>query len=156
MIRVERWEGDVSSFDFLLRIQRGKRGKMQAFRGGFRGYAVNGVHLEKSEIPFAFLGSPALAGNQIPRPQVELANLRSGDVDIFRARQVVDRPQEPEAFGQHLEHALHEHQAASFGLRAQDGDNQFFFLHLSVILDLMLFRELVQLGQFQPFEIVHH
>ena len=42
---------------------------------------------------------------------------------------VVRRPQEPEAVGQHFEHALREDQAALLGARLQDLEDQLLLAH---------------------------
>ena len=63
--------------------------------------------------------------------QVELADLRGGDVDVVGAGQVVvvRGAQEAEAVGQRLEHAFGEEQAALLGARAEDLEDQLLLAH---------------------------
>ena len=94
---------------------------------GFLGrLEVDRVDLDQREVALAFLGRADLAGDGVAGAQVEAADLRGRDVDVVGAGQVVvlGRAQEAEAVGQALEHAFGEDQAALFGLRLQDLEDQ--------------------------------
>jgi hypothetical protein len=88
---------------------------------------VDGVDFDEREVALAFLGRADLAGDGVAGAQIEAADLRGRDVDVVGAGQVVvlGRAQEAEAVGQAFEHAFGEDQAALFGLRLQDLEDQF-------------------------------
>src|SRR4029453_11996751 len=102
---------------------------------------------------------PDLAGDSVPRLQVELSDLRRRDVDVVRARQVVVvwRPEEAEAVGQHLEHTLGEDEAALLLLSLQDLEDQLLLPHPRCTSDVkvlgllseLLDRHVLQLGDVQ-------
>ena len=79
--------------------------------------------------------------------QVELADLRRGDVDVVGPRQVVvfGRAQEPEAIRQAFQHALGKDQAALFSLGLEDFENQFLFAQTGGAGNPHVLSHLVQL-----------
>ncbi len=87
---------------------------------------VDGVDFDQREVALAFLGRADLAGDGVAGAQVEAADLRGRNVNVVGAGQVVvlGRAQEAEAVGQAFEHAFGEDQAALFGLRLQDLEDQ--------------------------------
>src|SRR2546425_10944541 len=63
-----------------------------------------------------------LAGDGVAGLQIEATNLRRRDVDVLRARQVVEtlRAKKAEAFRQDFQHAFGEQNAAAFGVLLED------------------------------------
>src|SRR3954468_22949091 len=76
--------------------------------------------------------------------QIKFANLRRGDVDVVRARQVVViwRSQEPESIGERFQHALGEDQAALLGPRFEDLEDQLLLPHAGRSRHVELLRNL--------------
>ena len=117
---------------------------------------VDRFDLDQGEVALAFLGRTDLARHRVAGLQIELANLRGRDVDVVGAGQVVvvGRAQEPEAIGQHFQHAFREDEPALLGLGLQDLKDQLLLAHpgraghLEILGDLreVLDRHLLQLG----------
>ena len=108
---------------------------------------VDGVDLDEREVALAFLGRADLAGDGVAGAQIEAADLRGRDVDVVGAGQVVvlGRAQEAEAVGQAFEHAFGEDQAALFGLRLQDLEDQLLLAQAGGAGDAQVLGDLVEL-----------
>jgi len=70
--------------------------------------------------------------------QVEAADLRRGDVDVVRTREVVviGRPEEAETVRQGLQHPLPEDHAVLLGLGIEDGEDQVLLTQAGRALDV--------------------
>ncbi len=108
---------------------------------------VDGVDLDEREVALAFLGRADLAGDGVAGAQIEAADLRGRDVDVVGAGQIVvlGRAQEAEAVGQAFEHAFGEDQAALFGLRLQDLEDQLLLAQAGGAGDAHVLGDLVEL-----------
>src|SRR5215467_10924322 len=109
---------------------------------------VNGFDLNQRKVTFSILGRPHLAGDSVPGAQVELADLRWGNVNIIRTRQivVVGGTKKAETVRQRFQDAFTEDEAALFGLRLQDLEDQLLLPHSGSSLDVKVFGNLRQRG----------
>ena len=116
---------------FLLGVEGGQVVEEDLVARRLRALEVDLVHLEEGEVLLPLLGGPDLAGNRIPRPQTETADLRRGDVDVVRAREVVviDRAEKSETVREDLQDAGTGDDAVFLGLGLQDGENQVLSSH---------------------------
>ncbi len=85
---------EVIEVRFLLRLVRVR--------------AIDGLDFEQRKETFLVFRRTNLARDQIARLQIKPADLRRRDVNILRARQVIEthRAQEAEAFAQNFQHAF--------------------------------------------------
>ena len=144
----------------LLRIERREVLEEQLVARLLGRFEVDRFDLDQREVALPFLGRPDLPRDGVAGLQVELADLRRGDVDVVGARQVVvvGRAEEPEAVGQHFEHAFGEDEAALLGLRLEDLEDQLLLAHpgragdVQVLGDLreLLDALVLQIGDVQP------
>ena len=121
----------------LVREQRREVVEMGLVLGLVRIFPIHGFDLEQGEEAFLVLGRPDLAGDQVAGLQIETADLRRRDVDVFRTRQIIEalRTQEAEAFGQHLEHAFGEQHPGAFGVLLEDMEDDLVLAHRAEVLD---------------------
>ena len=131
----------------LLRIERRQVLEEQLVARLFGRLEVDRLDLDQREVALPFLRRPDLARDGVAGLQVELADLRRRDVDVVRARQVVvvGRAQEPEAVGQHFEHAFREDEAALLGLRLEDLEDQLLLAHAGRAGDVQVLGDLREL-----------
>ncbi len=117
--------------DFLLGVERREVVEEDALLAAGRRLEVDRLDLDQREVALAFLRRPDLPGHRVAGMQVELPDLRRRHVDVVGAGQVVvvGGPQEPEAVGQHFEHALGEDQPALLGPRPQDLEDELLLAH---------------------------
>ncbi len=92
----------------------------------FRWFEADCVDTNQSEIILTVFRRAHLAGDRIPRAQIEPADLRRRDIDVIRSRQVVvvGRPEEAETLGQGLENTLCEDQSFLLGLCLKNRKDQ--------------------------------
>jgi hypothetical protein len=93
-----------------LRIQR-RQVVEEDFVAGFVGrFEVDGFDFDQREIFFAFVRRADLSTDGVAGFQIELANLRRGDIDVVRTGEVVviGRAEEAVAVGQNFEDAFGE------------------------------------------------
>ncbi len=131
-------------------------------------FGNSGVRLSKWVLSFALSGSSVSTAStlssakkrslsfggriwpaiEIAGLQIEPADLRRRNVDVLRARQVIEtlRAQEAEAFRQNFQHALGEQHAAAFGVLLQDVENHLVLAHRAEIFDAQVLGHVVQLG----------
>ena len=131
----------------LLRIERRQVVEEDLVAGFLGRLVVDRVDLDQGEIALALLGRPDLAGDGVAGAQVETADLRGRDIDVIGARQIVvlRRAQKAEAVRQALEHAVGEDQAALFGLRLQDLEDQLLLAQAGDAGDPHVLRDLVEI-----------
>ena len=131
----------------LVRIERRQVVEEDLVAGFLGRLEVDGVHLDQREVALAFLGRADLAGDGVAGAEIEAADLRGRDVDVVGAGQIVilGRAQEAESVGQAFEHAFREDQAALFGLRLQDLEDQFLFAQTGGSADAQILGDLVEL-----------
>ncbi|MFM1944278.1 MAG: hypothetical protein RI897_3260 [Verrucomicrobiota bacterium] len=105
-------------------------------------------HFEEGEEAFLFFWGADLAVDDVTCLEVEAADLGGGDVNIFRAGQVVEalRAEEAEAFGQDFEHAIGEQGATALGVVLEDGVDELLFFHRAEVLDPHGFGHLGEFG----------
>src|SRR6185312_4836703 len=115
---------------------------------------VHGFDLDEREVPLAVFRRPDLPRHGVAGVQVELPDLGGGDVDVVGPRQVVvvGRAQEPEAVGQHLEHALGEDQAALLGARLENLEDQLLLAQAADAGHVQLLGDLRELADAQVLE----
>ena len=113
----------------------------------FGRFEVDRVHFDQGKVAFSFVGHSDLTGNNISGAQIEFADLRRGDVDVVRARQVavIRRSEKAIAFGKHFQYSFGKDKAMLFSLRLQDGKYEILFAHFAG------FGNLVFLGYFGEF-----
>ena len=140
----------------LLRIERREVLEEQLVARRFRAFEVDGLDLDEREVALPFLGRPDLPRHGVAGLQVELANLRRRDVDVVGAGQVVvvRRPHEPEAVGQHFQHAFGEDEPAQLGLRLQDLEDQILLAHAAEAGDVEVLGDLGELLNAHVLQIV--
>jgi hypothetical protein len=147
--------GDVLfGFDFalelelLFREQRRQVLEHDLVLALLGGQAVDLVDLDEGEVALAVFRHPHLALDHVTGVQVEAADLAWRQVDVVGARHVagVDRAQEAEAVGQHLEHAIAEHLLAALGALLHDREHQLLLAHASDVLDLQFLAHLDERG----------
>ncbi len=136
------------------RIERRQVVEEYLIAGNFGIFEVDGFDLDQREVAFAVLGRANLAGDGVAGAQVEFADLRRRDVDIVRAGQVVvfRSAQEAEAVGQAFEHAFGEDQAALFGLRAEDLEDQLLLAHAGGAGNVQFLGDLGQVSDVLIFQ----
>ena len=107
---------------------------------------VDGFDLDQGEIALSIFRRTYLAGNGIAGAQIELADLRRRNVDVVRSGQivVVRRAEESESVRQGFENAFTEDEAALFGLRLQDLEDQFLLPHSGSSLNVEVLGNLRQ------------
>src|SRR6266851_5125048 len=130
--------------ELRLRIERGEILEEDLLARAFRRLEVDGLDLDEREVPLAVLRRPDLAQHGVSRVKIEFPDLRRRDVDVVGAGQVVvvGRPEEAEAVGQRLEHALRKDQAALFGARLEDLEDELLFAHAGCARHLELLGDL--------------
>jgi hypothetical protein len=117
---------------------------------------IDRVDLEQGEIALALLRPADRPFHGVARAQAETADLRGGDVDVVRPRQVVRfrGTQEAEAVLQDLDHALADDLDVAGGELLEDREHQLLLAHGAGVLDLELFREGRQLGRRLGLEVL--
>ena len=137
----------VSSLQALVGIQRRQVVEEDLVAGFLRRLEVDGVHFDEREVALAFLGRTDLSGDGIAGAQIEAADLRRRDVDVVGSGQVIvlGRAQESESIGQAFEHAFREDEAALFGLRLEDLEDQLLLAQPGGAGDAQILGNLVEL-----------
>ena len=109
----------------------------------FRILEVERIHLEQSEVAFAFLRAADMPVDGIAGAQSEAADLRRRYIDIVRTRQVIRlrRAQEAEAVRQHFDDAFADNVGFTRGELLEDTEHQLLLAHRAGILDLKFFGE---------------
>ena len=117
--------------DALLRVERRQVLEEHPLADAIGRLEVDRLDLDQREVALALLRLPDLAADRVAGLQVELANLRGGDVDVVGTGQVVvvGRAEEAEAVGQRLEHPFREEVAALLGAAAEDLEDQLLLAH---------------------------
>ena len=140
--------------DPVLRVERRQVLEEDLLARAFRRLEVDRLDLDQREVALAVLRRPDLARHRVAGVQVELPDLRGGDVDVVGAGQVVvvGRAQEAEAVGQRFEHALREDEAALLGARLQDLEDQLLLAHAGRAGHVELLRDLGELGDAHVLE----
>ncbi len=102
---------------------------MRLILGFVRIFLVHRLDFKQSEKALFFLGRTNLAGHQIAGLQIEPPDLRRGNVNILRTRQIIEtlRTQKSEAVGQHFQNAFGEHDAVALGVALQNLEDNFVF-----------------------------
>ena len=92
----------------LIGIKRGQIVEMDFVADLFGILEIDRVHLEKSEIALALLGASDHALDRIAGPQAESPDLRGGNINIVRPREIVrlGRAQETETVLQDFDDAF--------------------------------------------------
>ena len=139
----------------LLRIERREVVEEDLVTRLFRRLVVDGVDFDEGEVAFAFFGGADLAGDGVAGAQVEAADLRGRDVDVVRAGQVVvlGGAEEAETVGQAFEDALREDEAALFGLRLEDLEDELLFAQAGGAHDAHAFGDVVEPLDGHVFEL---
>ncbi len=108
---------------------------------------IDGVDLEKREVPLALFGAADLAFDGVASAQTESADLRRRDVDVVRASEIVrvGRPQEAEAVLQHLDHARAGDVHLAGGELFQNREHELLLAHGARVLDFDLLGEAQEL-----------
>jgi hypothetical protein len=116
--------------------------------------AVDPVDLDEREVAFAVLRNPHLAFDGVAGVQVEAADLAWRQVDVVGRSHVarIGGPQEAEAVGQHLEHAVAEHLLAAFRALLHDREHQLLLAHAGDVLDLQCLTHRDELGDVERFQ----
>src|ERR1051326_7468518 len=109
-------------------------------------FLIDRFDFQQREETFFFFGRTNLTGDEIPGLQIETANLRWRNVDVFGTRQVIEtlRPKETKAFRQNLQNALGEQNTSTFCILLKDMENHLMFAHRAEIFDVQLARHLVE------------
>ena len=115
---------------------------------------VHAVDLDQREIAFTVLGHPDFTFDHVAGVQVEAADLARAEVDVVGGRHVagLDRAQETEAVGQHLEHAVAEDLLAGLGALLHDREHQLLLAQSCDVLDLQRLAHGDEFGDGLGFE----
>jgi hypothetical protein len=118
---------------------------------------VDGLDLEQGEVALPFLRRTNLPGDGVARTQIEAANLGGGDVDVVGTGQVVlvRRPQEAEAIGQRLEHALGVDLALVLCGGLEHREDHVLLAHPRGVLDVEPLRQGRELRHVLGLELLH-
>ena len=124
----------------------------------FRGLGrmeVDLVELDQREIALAVLRRADLAFDGVAGVQIETADLGRRDVDVVGACEVADvgRPQEAEAVGQYLEHAVTEDRLTFLRAILQQRKDEFLLPQPVGAIDLGGIGHLEQLADVQSLEL---
>src|SRR5271154_6803652 len=120
----------------------------------FRVFKVDGFDLDQREVALAVLWRAHLAGYSVASAQIESADLRRGDVDVVRARQVIvfGRAQEAESIREAFQHAFGEDQAVLFRLGAENLEDQLLLPHPRGAGNVQFLGYLRQIGNVLIFQ----
>ncbi len=131
-----------------MRIQRRQVVEQRAVLDVFHADPVDGVHLQEGEKALLVLGRAHLARHRVPLAQAELLDLRRGDVNVVRPRQVVviRATEEPETVLQDLQDALVGDHPGIAGLGLQDFGDELLLAQAGDGARFQLFGHLDQLG----------
>ena len=131
----------------LVREQRREVFKMRLVLRLVRLLAVHGLDFQQREKFFLFLRRPDLPRDQISRLQIKPADLRRRNVNVLRARQIIEtlRAQKSKAFRQHFQHALGKQHARALRVFLQDVEDDLVLAHRAEIFHAQFPRHLVQL-----------
>jgi hypothetical protein len=142
--------------ELVLRVERCQVVEQDLVPGRLGLLEVDRLDLEEREVAFALLGRTDLSGDRVAGAEVEASDLRGGDVDVVRAREVVlvRCAQEPESVRERLEHALREDLPLLLGLRLEDGEDQILLAHAGGVLDVHVFRQLGELVDLLLLELL--
>ena len=148
----------VLEAQLLVRIERREVVEQDLLARALGLLVVDRLDLQQREVALAFLRRADLTGHDVAGAQIEAADLARGDVDVVGTRQVVvvGSAEEPEAVGQDLQHALAVDEAALFGLRAEDREDQLLLAHRRCALDVEVLgdlRELADLLRLQRLQV---
>ena len=129
--------------ELFLRIKGREVVEEYLVPGDFRVFVVDLLDLEESEVPFAFLRGPYLAGDDVSSAQVKAPYLRGGDIYVVRARQVVviRGAQKAEPVGQGLEDAFAVYHPVLLALRLQQREDEVLLSHARGGLYVIFLRE---------------
>src|SRR5688572_31247968 len=132
----------------IVGIQRSQVVEEDLVSSFVRMFEVHGFDLDQGEVPLAILRRTDLSRHGVPGSQIEFADLGRRYVDIVRSRQVVviGRAEESESVRQGFKNAFTENEAALFGLRLQDLENQFLLPHSGSSLNIEVLGNLRQRG----------
>ena len=156
MTRPARFSRSGLEREPLLRIERRQVLEEQLVARLIGRLEVDRLDLDQREVALAFLRRPNLSGDRVAGLQIEPPDLRRRDVDVVRSGQVVvvGRAQEPEAVGQHFEHAFREDEPALLGLRLEDLEDQILLAHAGRADDVLVLGDLRELLDAQILQIV--
>jgi len=139
---------DGLHLDAFLGVERGEIVEEDFVAGLFGGLEVDGLDLDQREIFFALVRAADVAADGVAGLEIELANLRGGDVDVVRAGEVVvvGRAEEAVAVGEDFEDAFGEDVAFFFGLRLEDLEDEVLFAEAAGTGDVEGAGELAEFG----------
>ena len=122
----------------LVWIERRQIVEMDLVADLFGILEIDRIDLEQSEITFAFLRATDRAFDGIAGFQREAPDLRGGNIDIVRPRQVIGigRAQEAEAVLQHFNNAFADDLDVLACQHFQDRKHQFLLAHDTGVFDL--------------------
>ena len=148
MMRVEKPLVPFSRLNLALRVERRQVVEQDLVAGDLGRLAVDLVDLEQREVRLALLRRADRSAHAVAGAQVEAADLRRRDVDVVRAGQVVvvGGPQEAEAVGQTLEHAVAEDGLVLGRVRLEQREDQLLFAEPGRAFDVEPLRHLDELG----------
>ena len=115
---------------------------------------INRLDFDEREIALTVFGRPNLSRDGVAGPQVELPDLRRGNVNVIRAGQIVvfRGAQEAEAIGQAFQDAFGENQAVLLGLGAEDLEDQLLLAHAAGARDCQVLGDFRQIGNIFFFQ----
>ena len=139
---------------FPVWVQGGKVIKENLITRHFRVFVIDGLYFQKRKIPLGFFGLTDLSGDGVAGSQVKSTDLRRGNVNIVRPRQivVVGCAQKTKSIRKDFKGSFTIDLTIFFKLGLKQGKNEFlfsqagspvnvkFFGHLSQFADSFVFK----------------